>query len=232
LLTVIQAPSVVLADFDYAFFDLKADDDIYPDNPQQYIIRNDPGMVPDQGGRYPPELYQCYEGHNGDSGSERMTSKTDVWAIGQMMWNLVMNLPGKEGFRQQPFFFFQNEEENIHQHLNNGQLYDTIAHRDALFSGRTPYDASDQYSTTLKDAIVECLHYRQHDRISFAKLERTTSLYADGTRVPPDSNVLGDVVIKVPEAIEGLRVGQTFDATARKTRPTAVPDNIINLISP
>jgi hypothetical protein len=70
-----------------------------------------------------------------------------------------------------------------------------------------PLSASNQYSATLKHAITNCLYYRQLDRRSFADLKKTTRKTADGTWGPPNSSALGDVVIKVPEAVEGLRVG-------------------------
>jgi hypothetical protein len=87
LLIIAQAPNVVIVDFDYAFFGLQREDDSYADNPQNYIIRNHPNDAREVGGRYPPKKFWCYQGHSGGKENserlEKMTSKTDVWAIGQ-----------------------------------------------------------------------------------------------------------------------------------------------------
>ncbi|CAO2652089.1 Nn.00g003720.m01.CDS01 [Neocucurbitaria sp. VM-36] len=207
-----DAPSVVLADFDYAFFDLQTGNDLYADNPQHYILRQSPLEIPVVGGRYPPEMYWNYEGHQDDEEPwEKMTSKTDVWAIGQIMWNLVMNLPGKGGRLNEPFFHFTDRNDVLRkQKLVNGKPYDIIAHKAHLFSGLTPYEASHFYSDTLKDVIFLCLDYRQHKRWTFAKLKSVTEEYA-GKEAPAGSQAHGDVVIKIPREMEKFAIGGKYE---------------------
>ncbi|KAJ4376031.1 hypothetical protein N0V83_001311 [Neocucurbitaria cava] len=82
---------------------------------------------------------------------------------------------GKGGHLNQPFFHFVDENNVFReQHLVNGEPYDIIPHKAHLFSGRTPFEASNFYSDTLKDVIFQCLDYRQHKRWSFAKLKSVT----------------------------------------------------------
>ncbi|CAN9129838.1 unnamed protein product [Alternaria alternata] len=206
-----EAPSIVLADFDLAFFDLQSGNDDYADNPTHYMMRNHPLDAKDAGGRYAPEMFWCYEGHYLDERpSEKMTARTDVWQVGQMMWNLVMNSPGIDGFVQQPFTYTVSDEgEGIEKLLNDGSEYDIQKHKDDLFSGKTPYEASNMYSKTLRDTIIRCMDYRQHKRSSFADLKLVTKEWA-GEEPPPGSKANGDLVICVSEAMEEFELGQTY----------------------
>lgn len=105
------------------------------------MMRNHPLDAKDARGRYAPEMFWCYEGHYLDERpSEKMTARTDVWQVGQMMWNLVMNLPGKDGFVQEPFTYTVSDEgEGIEKLLNDGSEYDIQKYKDDLFSGKMPF---------------------------------------------------------------------------------------------
>jgi hypothetical protein len=125
------------------------------------------------------------------------------------MWNLDMNLPGKKGRMQQPFLDLPNPAggARIQKILNNGQPYEPYTLRYRLFSGYSPYEASNKYSAMLK----------QHDRISFAELKNTTRILGKG-KAPSDSQALGDVIIKVSGTIESFGVGKP--GPAQKSRRT------------
>jgi hypothetical protein len=135
------------------------------------------------------------------------------------MWNLDMNLPGKKGRMQQPFLDLPNPAggARIQKILNNGQPYEPYTLRYRLFSGYSPYEASNKYSAMLKLVIAICLSYRQHDRISFAELKNTTRILGKG-KAPSDSQALGDVIIKVSGTIESFGVGKP--GPAQKSRRT------------
>jgi serine/threonine protein kinase len=103
---------------------------------------------------------------------EKITSKTDVFSIGQVMWNLIMNLPGKDIDVQEPFFDNAGEEGAL---LVSGQWYsndDLSAETGKFLSGRSPYEASSMYSDELKDLARLCLRYYPADRPTVAELQR------------------------------------------------------------
>jgi hypothetical protein len=126
------------------------------------------------------------------------------------MWNLVMNLPGKNGYLQQPFL---DNEGTSGRELVNGKPY-TKNELNGLFSGRTPFEASRHYSKELKDTIKRCLAYRQDDRWSFEDLKKVTTKYAYGKRIPGGSNADGPVVVKVPQEMEQFDVGKVYGVAA------------------
>lgn len=155
-----EFPKMALADFDSSFFDLQSDGDDYADNPWFYLFSAQISDMPGAGGRYPPELFYDYGGHKNDVG-EKITHKGDVWGLGQVMWNLVMNLPGQKGNFNQPFFDGKGTQG---RQLNNRESYTKAELRKSLFRGKEPYEASSRYSQTLKDLIIECLRYLPKDR--------------------------------------------------------------------
>jgi hypothetical protein len=181
------------------------------------MMRNHPLDAKDAGRRYAPEMFWCYEGHYLDERpSEKMTARTDVWQVGQMMWNLVMNLPGKDGFVQEPFTYTVSDEgEGIEKLLNDGSEYDIQKYKDDLFSGKMPFEASNMYSKTLKNTIIECMDYRQHKRSSFADLKRVTKEWA-GKKLPPGSKSNGDLIICVSEAMEEFGLGKTYGRSKKR----------------
>jgi hypothetical protein len=111
-------PEIIIADFDLSFFDLQSEGDIYQDNPFHYSLSYMPhsGKESDSGGRNPPvcfslhpslhstnthqEIFQPYLSQLVDQRDRldqtdrmqaedfKMSSKTDVWFIGQ-----VRNIP-------------------------------------------------------------------------------------------------------------------------------------------
>ncbi|KAG9193986.1 hypothetical protein G6011_04021 [Alternaria panax] len=214
-----EAPSVVLADFDLAFFDLQSEDDIYADNPTYYMMRNHPHDAEHAGGRYAPEFFWCYEGHHQNGrASEKMTAKTDVWQVRQMMWNLVMNLPGSGGYRQEPFTYTLSDDgEGIEKQLSDGSKYDIDRYKNDLFSGKTTFEASGMYSETSRDTIIMCMDYRQHKRWSFANLKRVTEEWA-GKEPPPDSRAREDLIITVSESMEEFGLGKTYERSKKRRK--------------
>jgi hypothetical protein len=122
------------------------------------------------------------------------------------MWNLVMNLPGKNGHLQQPFL---DDEGTSGRQLANGMPY-TNEELDRLFSGHTPFEASKHYSEQLKAIIRECLAYRQDDRPSFQALKDTTTRYAYGKRNPGGSTATGPVMVKVPGKMKQFDLGGRY----------------------
>ncbi|RYO45529.1 hypothetical protein AA0116_g13185 [Alternaria tenuissima] len=145
-----------------------------------------------------------------------MTARTDVWQVGQMMWNLVMNLPGKDGFVQEPFTYTVSDEgEGIEKLLNDGSEYGIRKYEDDLFSGKMPFEASEMYSKKLKDTIVQCMDYRQQKRRSFADLKRVTKEWA-GKKFPPGFKANGDPVICVSEAMKEFGLGKIYGRSKKR----------------
>lgn len=173
----------------------------------------------DTGGRYAPEMFWSYEGHRQQGQPyEKMTGRTDVWQVGQMMWNLVMNLPGKLGYVQEPFTYTTGPDgEGIERMLHDGSKYGNDRYRDDSFSERQPYEASGMYSKALRNAVLMCMDYRQHQRWSFALLKSVTSKWA-GREPPPDSRAHGDLIIRVSDTIEEFGLGKTYEKSSKKRR--------------
>lgn len=105
--------------------------------------------------------------------------------------------------------------EGIEKLLNDGSEYDIQKHKDDLFSGKTPFEASNMYSRTLKDTIIRCMDYRQHKRASFADLKLVTKEWA-GKELPPGSKANGDLIICISEAMEEFGLGQTYGRSKKR----------------
>jgi hypothetical protein len=153
-----------------------------------------------------------YRGHKRRD-SEKLTSKPDVWGIGQMMWNLVINLPGKKGYFQEPFF---DRDGTQGRQLVDGMPY-SQRDPDGLFSGSVPFEASSSYTAMLHNTVKRCLRYQQSERPSVQDPKAITSKYAHG-KEDPGSFVGGDVAIKIPGEIERF-------STGRALFPTSTPRN-------
>jgi hypothetical protein len=124
------------------------------------------------------------------------------------MWNLVMNLPSKDGLLQAPFL---DNEGTQGRQLVNGEPY-TEQDLRSLFSGLRPYAASARYSDTLKENIRGCLHYRQADRWTIDRLKAITTVYASGNGDYGKSTANDRrVVIRVPGKINSFSVGKTYE---------------------
>jgi hypothetical protein len=122
------------------------------------------------------------------------------------MWNMVMNLPSKDGHGQQPFY---DDTGATRKFLVDGKPYgneDLSAERGHFMSGKTPYEASSMYSKELKDIIRMCLRYRQQDRPSVEKLRELVQKYAAKEL---RTKAKGELLLKIPGAIQELRVGMT-----------------------
>jgi len=130
------------------------------------------------------------------------------------MWNLVMNLPGKNGFFQEPFLDGNGTQG---RRLVNGERYeeDDVAN---LFSGVKPFEASSLYSDMLKNTIKSCLRYRQENRTSFADLKKITAKYAYHEEMPVGSSAHGQLVIKVAGRIVEFSIGRVFAPSGDKSK--------------
>ncbi|KAH7068372.1 hypothetical protein BKA63DRAFT_607075 [Paraphoma chrysanthemicola] len=192
-------PQVVLADWDQAFFDLQSGDDAYADNPFHYAIDESANNIPENGGRYPPELYWDYAGHT--PAVSKLTSKTDVWALGQIIWNLIM----QNTFHQSPFFDCSASSGTL---LVNGTPYANPT-AENLLSGAPPFEAAARYTDGLKDLVRECLRYGMQDRPDIEEIKRRT---AEGVERCSGQSEKGRVRIGVSWDLRDFRIGEKWPA--------------------
>ncbi|KAH7380278.1 hypothetical protein DE146DRAFT_761009 [Phaeosphaeria sp. MPI-PUGE-AT-0046c] len=202
-----EYPSVVLADFDRSFFDLQSEDDQYADNPVHYMF----GETPDNGlaaGRYPPEVWGDFAGHDGEI-FQKLDSKTN----GQIIWMLLMNLPGRHMILEVPFL---DNAGTQGRKLVNGKPY-TAKDLEDLLSSNSPFEASGRYTDELKATVRSCLAYRLEDRPTLGELKVITRKHLEvkttrsgKARSEPEDRL----VITLPEAIHEFDIGQHFDRTA------------------
>ncbi len=82
-----------------------------------------------------------------------------------------MNMGG--GVGESPFFDDEqnNQGRQPGRALVNGQPYTNAELDKFVLSGDTPYEASAEYSATLKDAIRGCLRYHPHERVKLETLK-------------------------------------------------------------
>jgi hypothetical protein len=121
------------------------------------------------------------------------------------MWNLIRNLPGKNGADQQVTLDVHTED-LCGKPIVNGEPYDD-AYLEYLLTGAEPYEAARRYSKTLKNTVRECLSYRQSSRPSFKQLKKITARYAYGKKIPEDSSADGPLIVQISEEIDKWDVG-------------------------
>ncbi|KAH7092316.1 hypothetical protein FB567DRAFT_625350 [Paraphoma chrysanthemicola] len=214
-------PQIVLADWDQAFFDLQSGDDAYADSPLHYAINESANNIPEVGARYPPvlilsstktnsmdillltpktqELYWDYAGHTPDV--TKFASKTDVWGLGQIIWNLIMQTTSN----QFPFFDSSTSSGTL---LVNGEPYANPTAENFL-SGATPFEAAAQYTDELKDLVRECLRYGMQDRPEIEDVKRRT---AEGVERWRGRSEKGRVRIGVSWDLRDFRIGEKWPA--------------------
>jgi hypothetical protein len=160
------------------------------------------------------ELWGDYDTYQTGPGPlEKITSKADVFGIGQVMWNLIMNLPGRNGKDQEPFY---DNEGTRGERLVNGERYDSDSlspEQGRFMSGQTPYEASSMYSKELKDLIRMCLRYDQKDRPTVEKLRTLVQKYASEE---PQTKADGVVTLDIPRKIQDFRVGKAFESLVKR----------------
>ncbi|KAF9692864.1 hypothetical protein EKO04_009106 [Ascochyta lentis] len=202
-----EYPQIVLADFDTAFFDLQDEDDEYQDNPLHYMCS---GSNLPLAARYPPETSWFFQYRPGFDGSlTKLTSATDVWGIGQLMWNLAMNIPYYTEF-EAPFFDDSSSHTGVTsaRRLNDGNSYSKEQLKKFLLTGNAPFEASHQYTPQLRAVIRGCLQYLPKDRYMLKDLKKVTSMNREKHLKSKDDS--GDLWIKVDGEMEGFRVGSAY----------------------
>ncbi|KAH9866329.1 hypothetical protein J1614_008896 [Plenodomus biglobosus] len=204
-----DVPLPVLADFDWCFFDLASSDDKYRDNPFHYCIGEHPGQGSWGAGRYAPEFWFRYGRYN-PRGHEPMSERTDVWQLGSMMFNLLLNLPRGHDFGG-PILHFRDSNTGLWQEslLIGNERYSGTALDEHLFSGAAPYEASNRYSPDLKQLIRDCLEYDPNARPSMRELKEVTSQFA-GKDPPLSSQAVGELVVRVKHWSDEFEMGETF----------------------
>jgi serine/threonine protein kinase len=160
------------------------------------------------------ELWGDYDTYQTGPGPlEKITSKADVFGVGQVMYNLVMNLPGRNGKDQEPFYDNEGTRGKL---LVNGERYNSdslSAEQGRFMSGQTPYEASSMYSKELKDTIRMCLRYDQKDRPTVEKLRTLVQKYA-GEELQTKAD--GVVTLDISRKIQDLRVGKAYESLVKR----------------
>ncbi|KAF2818663.1 hypothetical protein CC86DRAFT_388785 [Ophiobolus disseminans] len=186
-------PRVVLADWDQAFFDLQSGADAYwakPDISTFWML-----II------IPQERYLDYEVHQ--NGLEKLTSKTDVWGLGQMMWCLVLQTVETKG----PFF---DDKGTRGKKLTNGKPYNPPTDKN-LLSGTEPYICAKHYTDDLKDLIRSCLRYRTADKPTIEEVKIRTAAGVVKTRMTGSR-----VELRVERALHGFTIGEEYPRKKRK----------------
>jgi hypothetical protein len=150
------------------------------------------------------EMYGDYEGGVLDA---KLSSKTDVFGIGQIMWNMLMNCAEWQGA---PFlddsgtegWYLVNGEENFRNSLS--------AEAGQFLSGKMPYEASVRYSAESKNLARQCLSYQQNDRPSVRKLKKMIVEYRKEDLF---NNAKEPLQIRVETYMDKFRSGARVDTT-------------------
>ncbi|KAJ4363495.1 hypothetical protein N0V83_009790 [Neocucurbitaria cava] len=210
-------PRLLLADFDASFFSLQNNTDAYQDNPYHYCAKSVPEDPEDEvatDGRYAPEFYRSFYTqiaskrgiHKEDpfTGADvKIINAADVWAIGQIMFNLLHNLSSGPDYR--PFF---DSASSKRRKLVNGEPYTVAELNEHVFSGESPYQVTKKYSEKLKGLVRECLPWDPEDRIKLRTLKERIEKLAERER----EMGLGEEGIRlvVPEGMQEYEVGRVW----------------------
>jgi hypothetical protein len=139
------------------------------------------------------------------------------------MWNLIMNIPGKEIDLQEPFFDNAGTQGDLL--VNGGKPYtndDLSAGTGRFLSGQTPYEASSMYNDELKDLVRSCLRYLPAEWPTVAELKALIKTYReDGVeRRTRTRNLLKLIMPEMKDRFElgrGLwSMGMVAERVARK----------------
>jgi serine/threonine protein kinase len=147
-------------------------------------------------------VQELYEDYTGFASGEKLTYKTDVFGIGQLMWNMLMNFSEWYGA---PFY---DNDGTAGAYVVNGVPYDNhqLSKEAGLFlTGNTPYEASSYYSEDLKDLVRRCLRYRQEDRPTLEELNEEIDWFR---KAGTENRAPGNVQIAVEKEMGVFRVGQ------------------------
>ncbi|KAF2652767.1 kinase-like protein [Lophiostoma macrostomum CBS 122681] len=146
-------PRPVLTDFGMAFYELyEGDNPNLSDNPREYV--NDMS-----GGSYAHE-----QAHMNVNNPVKLNEKTDVWAIGKVIWNLVTH----------------SKDAPAREIPGIPTVVDmSLLHEEEILTGAY-YSASEHYGDPLKELVRACLAYDQADRPTLDELKgRIESAFTD-----------------------------------------------------
>ncbi|KAJ4293141.1 hypothetical protein N0V90_008423 [Kalmusia sp. IMI 367209] len=161
-------PRICLADFGEAFFNFDSAPD-HSENPGDYVLQFD-----DERGDRAPELIRARNKFT------RIDEKTDVWAIGCVIYDLMINMyshaaPNVDGFEVGPV----REDKPLpgkkgkFLSVNARDPRNKLNTEDTMFSARGPYRVITRgYSDELKIIVRRCLEYRPVNRPSMPGLMR------------------------------------------------------------
>ncbi|KAI8943727.1 hypothetical protein NX059_001706 [Plenodomus lindquistii] len=220
-------PRLQIGDFDKSMFPLQdttdpANPDAYADNPGQYIMRGHPLTQDDGGGRYPPELFEEYYRRQ-PGPPQPLTSASDVWALGQVLWPLLTNFIHGSDWRPRweldPIILKDDERDHpdsARYFICNGHMYgdqdlDEHLFRDGSIGG--------SYSDDLKRAVRACLRW---DPATRPGLEGLRNLVNRATRTAGPGLVGADggrLRLRVPADLEEHFVGAKRHPTVVKMEP-------------
>ncbi|KAF2855227.1 hypothetical protein T440DRAFT_366830, partial [Plenodomus tracheiphilus IPT5] len=181
--------------------------DTYADNPSHYLCGATPAPSTAEDssslgngaqGRYAPELFRTFYAHlehAGDDGEATwppLSSATDIWAVGQVMWCLLLNLTHGGDYRPR----WEGEGGN-RIFLNDGDVYTRQDLEDGLFLDG---GVAAGYSGALKGLVRDCLVWDPRARPGLEDLRQRI----EGGSVGEGEE---EVLIRVPGDVEGWLVG-------------------------
>jgi hypothetical protein len=114
--------------------------------------------------RYVSNADHSQEHHHADPEGTRLDAKTNVWGIGRIAWNLIVNQfeihgPVREdgvtdSVTWDPLPVSQEQEENA----------SLVSFRGSILRGRDGWPAAKKYSQELKYLVADCLAFLQEGR--------------------------------------------------------------------
>lgn len=126
------------------------------------------------------------------------------------MWNLIRNLPSFSYEVEAPSF----DNGSRGRHLSNRQPYtEDDVYRNVL-TGQAPFEASNRYSTELKDTVRSCLLYTPEARPGLEELRNLILLYMNDDNIATTAK--GNLWIFAKKEHCRLRVGTPYTGQKRK----------------
>ncbi|KAF2845634.1 hypothetical protein T440DRAFT_558832 [Plenodomus tracheiphilus IPT5] len=200
-----EFPRIILSDFDQPCFDLQGPGDDYQDNPQHYRNNGTSADLDNGASLSAPETYSNLTGEDRE---RRLDSTVDVWSIGQIAWNLILNVLGWRGAMhyQEPFLDGHGPDG---ERLTNGEACTDENLDEGLLQGTAPLEVSARYSNTLKIVVRLCLRYDQQGRIA---LDDLRGIIDASIADPPPTQAVSDLMMIIPDDLESMRRGHRRSA--------------------